>query len=156
MTLPTACPKPLKHPDLDPWVKRVQKARAQQQRWRAKALARAKSKPRQRKPIAAVGRTKQRRMKEYAAHLRSPYWKALRVVVFERDGYACVDCGEQAGYFVSGKRDIRGLECDHLHYRTWGQETPADCATRCRMCHRKKHAGQWWKRIPGWASLKAK
>jgi len=100
------------------------------------------------KPIRALGRTKVRRLKEYAAHLRSPYWRALRKLVFERDGYRCVDCGMDAGYFVNGKRDIRGLECDHLHYRTWMRETVKDCATRCRDCHRIKHRGGWWKRLP--------
>lgn len=101
--------------------------------------------------MKAVGKAKERRMKEYAAHLRSPHWKALRKVVFERDGYRCVDCGEEAGYFVNGKRDIRGLECDHETYVRLFAELPQDCRTRCRPCHRAKHAGQWWKRIPAWA-----
>ena len=101
--------------------------------------------------LRPFGKAKVRRLAEYAAYLRSPEWKALRKVVFERDGYACRDCGESAGWFKKGTRDIRGLECDHLHYRTWMRESPSDLQTLCRPCHQKKHAGQWWKRIPAWA-----
>ncbi len=141
-------PKPQKSTDREKLIDRLAKVRARQAKWRAIAMQRAKGKAR--KPISTkAGPTKVRRLKEYAAHLRSPFWKALRKVVFERDGYRCVDCGAEAGYFVSGKRDMRGLECDHITYRNWMKETPADCATRCRPCHRKKHAGGWHKRFFG-------
>ncbi|OFX00109.1 MAG: hypothetical protein A3E78_03995 [Alphaproteobacteria bacterium RIFCSPHIGHO2_12_FULL_63_12] len=150
----TPVPKPVSSPKVrlsfrDRFVAKIQAMPIAERQARygfqpRKALAREK-------PMRAVGRVKVRRLAEYATHLRSAFWKALRRVVFERDGYRCVDCGAEAGYYVNGQRDIRGLECDHLHYRTLFLETPADCATRCRPCHRAKHRGQWWKRIPAWA-----
>lgn len=48
-----------------------------------------------------------RKRSDYARHsarvCRGPRWKALRMQTLERDGWACVECGER-----------RGLECDHI------------------------------------------
>lgn len=142
----TPVPKPVRKTVDQRNVERIVRAWSRTTRWRAKAIQREKGKIR--KPIAPVGRTKKRRMAEYSAYLKSPAWKAFRKIVFERDGYQCVDCGEEAGYFVNGKRDIRGLECDHETYVRLFRELPEDCRTRCRRCHRQKHQGNWWKRIP--------
>ena len=81
-------------------------------------------------------------------HVKAPAWKALRKIVFEREGYRGVDCGEEAGWFKNGSRDMRGLECDHETYIRMFRELPQDCRTRCRPCHQQRHAGQSWKRIP--------
>lgn len=139
----TPVPKPVKQSDREKNIARIVKAWSRNDRWRKRAIERAKGKPRT-KVKTGVGRTKQRRMKEYAEYLKSPAWKALRKIVFERDGYRCVDCGAEAGYFVSGKRDVRGLECDHETYIRLFHELPEDCRTRCRNCHRAKHAKKGW------------
>jgi 5-methylcytosine-specific restriction endonuclease McrA len=155
--LVSACPKPTRLTEADKLIARAKKMRTRQDIVRQRAIERNRVKResmtwQERREKASwrstVGRTKQRRMKEYAAYLRSPAWKALRLVVFERDLWACRSCGDCAGYFVSGKRDPRGLECDHLHYRSWMRESPADLQTLCRPCHRRKHGGNWQRRIP--------
>ena len=59
-------------------------------------------------------------------------WARVRRLVFQRDGYRCVDCG-----------GIRGrLECDHV-VALWidPNQDPLDLdglATRCRNCHLRK------------------
>ena len=61
--------------------------------------------------------------------LDSPRWRALRLVIFDRDGWRCRTCGR------AGR-----LECDHvvpLHAggKPWDQ---ANLQTLCRDCHREK------------------
>ena len=74
---------------------------------------------------------KARRRKKYAAHLRSPYFRALRKERLVLDDYRCVDCGGD-----------EYLECDHESYARFGAELIEDVRTRCRYCHRRRHALQ--------------
>lgn len=73
-------------------------------------------------------------MKEHFRHskkiTRGPRWHTLRMAVLERDGWACVQCGEQ-----------RRLEVDHvLPVRTHPHlaHAPANLQALCGPCHTKK------------------
>ena len=61
----------------------------------------------------------------------SAQWKAIRLVVFARDGYACIQCGRRAG-----------LECDHIEEIRKGGDWFAlsNLRTLCRGCHIKATA----------------
>ena len=62
-------------------------------------------------------------------------WARVRVLVFARDGYRCVDCGRPGR-----------LECDHvtpMHVDPKQDPYALDgLATRCRGCHVLKTAGE--------------
>ena len=57
-------------------------------------------------------------------------WAALRLVIFERDGYRCRQCGK------AGR-----LECDHVTPLNAGGSAwdPANLQSLCRSCHVGKH-----------------
>ena len=56
-------------------------------------------------------------------------WIALRDMAFERDGYRCTYCGDEAGPF----------EIDHVIPRIKGGENTLDNVTvACRRCNRSK------------------
>lgn len=58
-------------------------------------------------------------------------WQVLRQQILERDGWACVDCGQTRGR----------LEIDHIQpvrSRPDLAFDPANCATRCSPCHTRK------------------
>lgn len=72
-------------------------------------------------PSAHIGRT----------DLVSPEWRALRITIFERDGYACRYCGTQEGPF----------ECDHVvPVSRGGDNDPDNLATSCKPCNASKGA----------------
>lgn len=61
---------------------------------------------------------------------RGARWQSLRLAVLERDGWACVTCGEQ-----------RRLEVDHIQpVRTHPQLAylPGNLQALCGPCHTKK------------------
>lgn len=68
----------------------------------------------------------------YKQQLQTTEWKAKRAEVYARDGYACVDCGE----------DAVTIDCHHLHYvkgkPPWDYPT-GDLVTVCRDCHEERH-----------------
>ena len=72
-------------------------------------------------------------MSRHHTRLRAWRWARVRRVVFERDGWRCVECG-QAGR----------LECDHVTplERESGQDPydPNGLQTLCRRCHIAKTA----------------
>ena len=57
---------------------------------------------------------------------RTPRWRRLRLVIFARDGWACVKCGRRAG-----------LECDHIRpiAKAGDWYDPENLRTLCRGCH---------------------
>lgn len=56
-------------------------------------------------------------------------WERLRALVFKRDDYTCMYCGER------GQR----LECDHIHpVARGGSEELTNLATACFACNRSK------------------
>ena len=66
-------------------------------------------------------------------HVPRRIWRRLRLQVFERDGWRCVDCGR------AGR-----LECDHVVPLSMGgyPTDPLNLATRCRSCHITKTRGE--------------
>lgn len=61
---------------------------------------------------------------------RGRRWHVLRMATFERDGWACVQCGDQ-----------RRLECDHIKpVRTHPHlaHDPKNLQALCPACHTKK------------------
>ena len=66
-----------------------------------------------------------------ALDIKSTDWEALRLVVFERDGYRCRYCGEEAN----------APECDHiLPFSRGGKSVLSNLATACMPCNRSKGA----------------
>ena len=52
-------------------------------------------------------------------------WRRLRLYIFNRDGYRCVQCGRRGR-----------LECDHIEPReAGGSDHPDNLQTLCRRCH---------------------
>lgn len=69
--------------------------------------------------------------KEGKSFYSSPEWKALRVKVFERDGYKCVKC----------HKSKRLLEANHIKPRAKNLDLRLEISnieTLCRKCHTKK------------------
>jgi hypothetical protein len=55
-------------------------------------------------------------------------WRALRQMIFERDGFACVYCG-----------NLDDLACDHVHPRSrGGKNDPSNLVTACKPCNSSK------------------
>jgi len=67
---------------------------------------------------------------EYQEYLKSAHWRTISRLVKERDGYACVVCGEETGL--------------QAHHRTYDGvpygESLNDCYTLCDACH--EYAGK--------------
>lgn len=79
------------------------------------------------KPIGEAGK---RRRADYQAHMRSAYWKAVRLAVIARDG-GC----------VQASADCRGpLTCDHKNYTYWRRELEGlhTLQTLCEFHHSLK------------------
>lgn len=71
-------------------------------------------------------------MKTYAEKLRDPRWQKKRLVIMERDGFACQECGESTSplavhhaYYVSGRSPWM--------YPDWS------LSTLCDACHQLRH-----------------
>lgn len=73
-------------------------------------------------------------MKDYFRHskrvTRGRRWYTLRMAVLERDGWACVKCGEPRWLEVDHIQPVRTHP--HLSY------APGNCQVLCRVCHTKK------------------
>ena len=71
-------------------------------------------------------------MKTYSEKLKDPRWQQKRLKVMERDGWACVDCGEKKkslsvhhSYYVTGRMPWM--------YPMWSLQT------LCSDCHKERH-----------------
>lgn len=68
--------------------------------------------------------------KTYAEKLKDPRWQRLRLEVFQRDDFACTQCGATD----------KPLHCHHIHY-VWGREpwdySIDDLLTVCADCHER-------------------
>lgn len=61
----------------------------------------------------------------------SKTWRKVRAAIFERDGWACMYCGDSAG----------PLECDHIvPISRGGSNDKSNLVTACRRCNRSKRA----------------
>jgi hypothetical protein len=77
-----------------------------------------------------------------AGDYQDPRWQRLRLEIMQRDGFACVACGDAESTL-------------HVHHKQYHGELwdtpPADLQTLCESCHRDlgKHpkAGIYW--VPG-------
>jgi 5-methylcytosine-specific restriction endonuclease McrA len=93
-----------------------------------------------RKPLAKRGAAKAKREARFKKYLASPVWKKLRLAVFERDGFRCtanVDPGDtqMRCQREDETRTGKGLICDHLTYRRFGNERLEDLRTLCKNCN---------------------
>ena len=72
-------------------------------------------------------------MIRHPAQLHKARWRALRLVVFARDGYRCRACGK------SGR-----LECDHVRpiHRGGAPWEQRNLQALCRGCHIEKSRGE--------------
>lgn len=68
----------------------------------------------------------------YAEQLKDPRWQRKRLIIFERDGWACVACSNTN-------------ETLHVHHKYYAKgkkpwEYPdGDLETLCSTCHKNKH-----------------
>lgn len=100
---------------------------------RRKPLKRGAPPRRSQKPIAKQGNYGRKRQARYAAYLKSPRWKALRLEAFRLADWRCKRCG-------AGIEDVR-LEPHHVRYpKVLGTETQRDLEVLCTYCHRAHHA----------------
>ena len=75
-----------------------------------------------------------RRRKAYLSYLRSPEWRAVRLLALERDGYRCRRCEEPLTALTA-----------HVHHTTYAhfrheRSNLEDLKTLCRPCHRRHHS----------------
>ena len=73
-------------------------------------------------------------MQSYKVHrhlYRTPRWRRLRKLIFDRDGWKCVRCGKHGR-----------MEADHKQPITKGGDfwNPGNIQTLCSNCHRSKTA----------------
>ena len=61
-------------------------------------------------------------------YLRSPEYRAKRIIVLKRDNYTCRGCGT-----------TEQLEVHHTTYKRLGNEKLTDLVTVCRNCHQRIH-----------------
>ncbi len=91
----------------------------------------------------------------YSDYIKSDEWKERRVAALTRAHVRCEFCGREGGRFKNRRSDLdskdrryrvedsNGLEVHHLHYRTLGDEQPADLIVLCTGdagCHEQAHA----------------
>lgn len=77
-----------------------------------------------------------------------PKWANLRVEVFRRDGFSCVECGwapehvpddYDGRYTISESRPDRQLEMDHIvSLASGGGNSPENFQTLCNRCNMAK------------------
>jgi 5-methylcytosine-specific restriction endonuclease McrA len=107
---------------------------------RKKPLARSQPPRRSRKPIAKQGNYGRKRQARYAAYLKSPRWKELKLIALTKANFCCERCR-------TGIEDVR-LEVHHKRYpKVLGQETSADLEVLCTYCHRAHHSKDMKRRI---------
>ena len=79
-----------------------------------------------------VGWRRRRRLAAWRPPPREHIPRAVRQMVYARDGYACRYCGRKRGHAVR-------LELDHFHPRArGGSDDPDNLVTACRACNRAK------------------
>lgn len=77
------------------------------------------------------------RRRRYLEALRSPHWKKLRELVFERDAGRCQRCGEPA------------TDLGHRTYERLGAELPEDVEAQCRSCNLREREQRIARRVLG-------
>lgn len=64
------------------------------------------------------------------AKAKDKAWRAVRAAVLERDGRKCRVC-----------KTADGVDVHHIRFRSrGGDDSTANCAALCRVCHRDIHA----------------
>lgn len=73
-----------------------------------------------------------KRKRDYDRYLQSAHWHRLRKLVWDRDGWACRNCGSN-----------HQLQCHHARYRADLRLCTADdLVTLCKPCHEAHHKRQ--------------
>lgn len=81
--------------------------------------------------------------KRYKKYIASKEFKAIKEIVFERDGYSCCACGWNINeYDAEKKSNKRTLQCHHKDYSVLYDEMNHldKLVTMCSVCHRAIHA----------------
>lgn len=110
------CPKPAQSTESEKRVDRLVKAWARNDRWRAKAIAKAKGKPRSKVKQRNEKRIA-RKYKAYRTVIASAFHKSLRYVAYLRSKGYC-ECGRCVGYrngTIRGTNSAGMAEWGHAH-----------------------------------------
>ena len=67
----------------------------------------------------------------YTNHLKSRYWKELKLSRLMLDNYKCYSCKTPVTFYTS--------DCHHKTYTNLGKESILDVITLCKECHNDVH-----------------
>lgn len=115
---------------------------------RFSSLSRSTKPIRRRKPIPKVNVERQAKKRHrYESHLKSAYWKALRLQVWERISALHKTRGicEACGRFIES---IKAMQCAHLTYSHFGKERLSDVQGQCRDCNMAERKSRSWYKGP--------
>lgn len=68
--------------------------------------------------------------KFYKLYLKTAQWRARSAACLARARNRCQECGRPGS-------PRNPLQAHHLHYRSLGNESPADLQCLCKQCHRR-------------------
>ena len=68
----------------------------------------------------------------YLNHLKSTYWKAIKLERLKYDNCQCYSCKKPVTFYTS--------HCHHKTYTNLGKETIKDVITLCSKCHSDEHS----------------
>jgi 5-methylcytosine-specific restriction endonuclease McrA len=73
--------------------------------------------------------------RDYEDELKSPRMRALRLVVFARDGYLCQSCARAGA-------ETEATDLAHLTYERFGAELETDLEASCSACNQGERAAR--------------
>ena len=69
---------------------------------------------------------------KYLNHLKSAYWKCIKLERLKYDKFSCCNCQKSVTFYTS--------HCHHKSYTNLGKETIKDVITLCPKCHNDEHS----------------